>query len=153
MVLLLVPALCIPQDFINPFPPLLQAAAVCAGLLLAATALLLFAWRGRRRAIQQWWLRYAVRTGSIIVFAGMLWSLGLALWLWGVNSSFKGWCSIGADPRLATQFQALQTAQSIVPVTTNLTIAALLVALATALAILLSRKGSRNTNSHAEAGA
>jgi lysylphosphatidylglycerol synthetase-like protein (DUF2156 family) len=134
----LTPSRCSPLDFINPFPPFLQTSIVCTGLLLATTALLLFIWHGSRQALQQQWLGYAIRTICLLVLAGTLWSLGLSAWLWAQSSSFIPWCALVFD-RLLPQSHALQAAQSIVPMTGTITMA-LLIAGATAMALLLNRE-------------
>lgn len=130
------PFRCSPLDFINPFPPFFQTSVVCAGLLLAEM-LLLFLWHGSQQAIQQRWQSYSIRTLCLLVLGGTLWSPGLAWWLWGQSSSFKGWCTIGNVP--LPQFQAFQATQSIIPMTGNITMA-LLIASAAVMALLLSRK-------------
>ncbi len=138
MGVLFIPFRCSPLDFINPFPPFFQTTAVCAGLLLAATALLFFIWHGARQALQQRWLSYTTRAIGLLTLIGTLWSLGLSGWLWAQSSSFIPWC-VPVFDRLLPQSHALQAAQEIVPMTGHVTVA-LLITGAAAMALLLSSK-------------
>jgi hypothetical protein len=148
----LVFARCQPQDFINPFPPLVQSVALCAALLLGMTVLL---WLSRviaRPALALRWLRWA-STGVLALMAGVLLLAALlAFWLWGLDTSFHGWCSIGPTPQLANEANMLLLGQRLVPVAILVTGIILLVGMVTLVMLLVMRFRGGQTPLQAGAG-
>jgi hypothetical protein len=125
----LILAVCVPGDFVNPFPPLLSITAVCGGLLsLQALALFAAARRlyparlsARQRAIYT--EVYRITVGAAIG------AWGLTGWAWWQAQHFSNTCFLGpADFRAILLFATWYAVDAAVVITIPLLLVGLLLA-------------------------
>lgn len=84
----ILPARCLPPDFVNPFLDYRLPATTCAVLLVALFLVVerLFAGGGKRRG-GRWLLLLRIPAVIVVLVAG---------WVWLQNVLWLPWCSVGA---------------------------------------------------------
>lgn len=112
-------AVCIPADFLNPYPALLLPAGVCAGLLsLGAFALFLMSW-SQAQPIFYTNKLYQFANKATLVSAGWAWLLTGWLWWQSQLSWNANWCM---ETRQSFKVLVFTAAQREVGVTIALTV-------------------------------
>ena len=136
----LILAVCVPGNFVNPFPPLLQLTAVCAGLLsLLALGLFAAARRFPQARLSAW--QRTMYTGVYRTTLGAVIGVwGLTGWVWWQEQHFKSTCFLGPRDWRSILFFATQWAINAAVV---LTIFLLLAALLLAALMLIRRQRSQ----------
>jgi hypothetical protein len=115
-----IPFLCLPGDFVNPFLTELVTAVVSATLLVAAAVLLIIT----SNAHQHGFRLLVVR----LVSYAAIWAVALAASTWLIASTFVAWCA----PEPAWRFDLQLQLNHVIPVLVRATefIAAILVVVA-----------------------
>ena len=106
----LIPALCTPDEFVNPYPALFWSALMCAGLLSLEVFVLTLTARNFYQVCQALWF---IRTRHLLTMLAMCTALVawvLAAWLGWQRLHFVTFCSIGGYYVPYRTFQAGQVA-------------------------------------------